>query len=676
MNSSKPIVSSRGRLKFQVDANSSECSARATSFTTLHSQKVQTPLFMPVGTHSLVRHVRFQDLRDTGAEILLSNTYHLHLKPGAEFFRKIGGLHKFTGWERSFLTDSGGFQIFCMPDSRKITEEGATFRSYINGDLIHLSPEESIATQKAIGSDIMMVLDECVPSTVDKPTAQRAMELTHRWAQRSLNARGNSAQSIFGIVQGACFKDLRLESAKTLSQMNFDGLAIGGLAVGESKAEREEHTQYCTDILPKDLPRYLMGVGTPIDLLEAVRRGVDMFDCIIPTAHAEQGVAYTFDGKIKLRRAVYREDDRPIDPNCNCSTCQNYSRGYLHHLLKSHEPSAASLIAIHNLHFYKKLTESFREAILKDRFMELYKNLAPRLVQDDPEYPPLIPVKKKKKDHSTLNGYSVVLEDGTARICPPDADTLSPASAPSAIGSAISQFFETSPKRKAWQIQELETGYGSSLMSLLHAMESYLEEHPETQFQVTTQSESLSALELACKNPGPFPHIRHSLPAGLVKDSKWRDNSDHISVQHYVTESNAKNADSSNDRTHATAHLCIWTPFEKPAEEIAKHFLDSPSPETTFLLTDLNQDSGLNLKAQLLLAGCHLYDWKSSESGMCFATKDTSMQLEKIAIPLDASFLKRLCDAMERDASLRENFGESTVWNKLSSHPQLVARPH
>ena len=284
------------RLQFQLIKTAKHSRARATTFRTLHGQ-IETPIFMPVGTQATVRAQNRNTLAKTGAQILLANTYHLLLRPGQEVFEKMGGIHRFMKWDRSVLTDSGGFQVFSLPHARKMTEEGASFRSYVDGAVILLSPERSISMQRAIGSDIMMAMDQCIPSTAERTEAEAAMHLTHRWAKRSLAARGDSAQSLFGIVQGACFEDLRKQSADFLTELPFDGFAIGGLAVGESKAMREDFTELSAAMLPTHLPRYLMGVGTPIDLLEAVHRGVDMFDCIMPTALAQQGVSFTFQGK-------------------------------------------------------------------------------------------------------------------------------------------------------------------------------------------------------------------------------------------------------------------------------------------------------------------------------------------------------------------------------------------
>jgi len=308
------------RLKFQLLAEAPGSQARAGTFRTLHNE-VQTPIFMPVGTHANVRGQSFELLNALEYPVLLANTYHLMLRPGPEVFERLGGIQKFMNWNKSVLTDSGGFQIFSLPNERVMSEKGALFKSYINNANVLLTPERSIQVQKSIGSDIMMVLDQCIASTTEKAEAEAAMHLTHRWALRSFDARGESTQSLFAIVQGALFPDLRRISAETLTALPFDGFAIGGLAVGETKSEREDVTELTAQLLPKHLPRYLMGVGTPLDLLEAVHRGIDMFDCILPGALGQQGVAFTDRGKVDLRRGAYKFVDEALDPTCSCSTC-------------------------------------------------------------------------------------------------------------------------------------------------------------------------------------------------------------------------------------------------------------------------------------------------------------------------------------------------------------------
>ena len=315
------------RLNFKLEAKASGSRARAATFTTLHG-KVQTPIFMPVGTQATVKNQTVESLKTAGSNVLLANTYHLLLRPGPEVMRKFGGIHKFMNWDRPVLTDSGGFQIFSLSTHRKMNEEGARFLSYVDNRPIMLTPELSIDMQKAINSDIMMVLDQCIESNASHKEAKLAMELTHRWAKRSLEARGESNQSMFGIVQGACHEDLRKQSADVLTNLQvngqgFDGLAIGGLAVGETKSEREDFTEIAASMLPENLPRYLMGVGTPIDILEAVHRGVDMFDCIIPNQYAQRGLAFTSIGNLQMRRSVYKFSEEKLDPACDWLACSN-----------------------------------------------------------------------------------------------------------------------------------------------------------------------------------------------------------------------------------------------------------------------------------------------------------------------------------------------------------------
>jgi queuine tRNA-ribosyltransferase len=345
----------------------------------LHTRRgpVETPVFMPVATHAEIRGMDPGELWSTGARILLSNTYHLMLRPGPEVFRHLGGIHTMMQWEGLVLTDSGGFQIFSLPESREITEKGALFRSFHDNSRQMLSPESSIAMQQVIGSDIMMVLDVCIPSTTDEVGTHHAMDRTHRWALRSLTARDTlpTGQALFAIVQGGIFSGLRRESAAFLTEHAFDGFAIGGLAVGEGKDARDEMCGLVASLLPPEKPRYLMGVGTPTDLLEAVRRGVDMFDCILPTKMAQQGYAYTFKGLVRTTRAVFRLSNEPIDATCRCVVCRKFSRGYLHHLMTGQHALGARLLAVHNVTHYQTLMQRMREAILAGTFNALYDEL-------------------------------------------------------------------------------------------------------------------------------------------------------------------------------------------------------------------------------------------------------------------------------------------------------------
>ena len=354
-------------LSFSQGTRDTHSRARRGRLVTAHGP-VETPAFMTVGTRATVTGLEPADLRATGAGIFLANTYHLMLRPGPELFERVGGIHRFMGWDGPVLTDSGGFQIFSMAEDRVISEKGARFRSYVDKRMHMLSPEQSITMQTAIGSDIMMVLDVCLDSTSDEATTRAAMERTHRWALRSLAARTNPEQALFAIVQGGLCTSLREASAAFLTGHAFDGFAIGGLAVGDSRAEREAVTQYAADLLPVGKPRYLMGVGTPPDLVTAMGAGVDLFDCILPTHLAWQGTAFTFTGRVKLTRAYHAAADVPLDERCACATCRHYTRAYLHHLLKCGEPLAFRLLSIHNVSHYHQLMREARLAIDEQRY--------------------------------------------------------------------------------------------------------------------------------------------------------------------------------------------------------------------------------------------------------------------------------------------------------------------
>ena len=352
---------------FRPGARDRDTRARRGTLSTAHGT-VETPAFMPVGTRATVTGLTPDDLRSAGAEMILANTYHLLLRPGPDLFRRTGGIHPFMRWDRSVLTDSGGFQIFSLPGHRTLSEEGARFRSYVDHSSHLLSPERSIEIQTAIGSDVMMALDVCLPSTSDPGAVREAMDRTHRWALRSLAARTNPAQALFAIVQGGLDPAWREESARFLTQHAFDGFAIGGLAVGDTRAERGEIVARTADLLPEDRPRYLMGVGTPPDLLEAIGRGVDLFDCVIPTTMAWQGTAFGSQGRVRLTRSEHRLADGPLDPACECSTCRTFSRSYLHHLVKCREPLGPRLLSVHNVHHYLALMRDARRAIDEGRY--------------------------------------------------------------------------------------------------------------------------------------------------------------------------------------------------------------------------------------------------------------------------------------------------------------------
>ncbi|MBL3590266.1 MAG: tRNA guanosine(34) transglycosylase Tgt [gamma proteobacterium endosymbiont of Lamellibrachia anaximandri] len=324
---------------------------------------VETPAFMPVGTYGTVKAMTPEELTEMGAEIILGNTFHLMLRPGTDVIRAHGDLHGFTHWQGPILTDSGGFQVFSLGKMRKITEKGVAFRSPVNGSKVFMGPEESMQIQRELGSDIVMIFDECTPYPATEEEARVSMELSLRWAGRSRIAHGDNPSALFGIVQGGVFEHLREASLNGLTDIGFDGYAVGGLSVGEPPEDRWRVLDFLSDKLPRDKPHYLMGVGTPEDIVEAVRRGIDMFDCVMPTRNARNGHLFTHQGVVRIRNAVHEYDNGPVDPLCDCYTCKNYSRAYLRHLEKCHEILGARLNTIHNLFYYQTLMRDLRDAI-------------------------------------------------------------------------------------------------------------------------------------------------------------------------------------------------------------------------------------------------------------------------------------------------------------------------
>ncbi len=328
---------------------------------------IHTPIFMPVGTLGTVKAMTPEELKDIGAEIILGNTYHLHLRPSDSLIAKLGGLHRFMNWDRPILTDSGGFQVFSLAKLHKRSEEGVRFQSHLDGSSFWLTPEISMSIQENLGSDIMMVFDECPELPASREKLQESLELTSRWARRCKEAR-KTDQALFGIVQGGGELDLRRQSLEQMTEIGFDGYALGGLSVGESKEEMYYVLDHVAHEMPAATPRYLMGVGEPEDLLAGIESGIDMFDCVMPTRNARNGNLFTSEGKVTIKQARYREDERPLDPNCNCNTCQYYSRAYLRHLYQCNEILAMRLNTLHNLHFYLQLMRDSRDAILAGNF--------------------------------------------------------------------------------------------------------------------------------------------------------------------------------------------------------------------------------------------------------------------------------------------------------------------
>ena len=351
---------------FTVIKKDPHSSARLGRLKTAHGE-VQTPCFMPVGTQGTVKAMLPRDLGEMGCQMLLGNTYHLFLRPGHELIRQLGGLHRFMGWERPILTDSGGFQVFSLAKTREISEEGVRFQSHLDGSSRLLTPETAVAIQEALGSDIAMVLDECIPHDAGREYVRTSTERTIRWAERCLRARSKPDQLMFGIVQGGLFEYLRRSCAEALSRMAFDGFAVGGLGVGEGETQLNAIGSFTAALMPEERPRYLMGVGRPQDIVHAVRAGYDLFDCVIPTRNARNGTLFTSQGKINIKRAEYAADPRSLDESCACYCCRHFSRAYLRHLYMANEILSSQLNSLHNLYFYHRLMDKCREAIAAGR---------------------------------------------------------------------------------------------------------------------------------------------------------------------------------------------------------------------------------------------------------------------------------------------------------------------
>jgi queuine tRNA-ribosyltransferase len=525
--------SSSIRLPFTLQKEASNSKARAATLQTLHGE-VQTPVFMPVGTQATVKAQTVETLKQTGARVLLANTYHLMLRPGVEVFQRFGGIHRFMNWDGPVLTDSGGFQIFSLPHSRTMNEDGASFQSYVDGKTHLLSPESSIAMQRAINSDIMMALDQCIPSTASHEEAKAAMELTHRWADRSLQARGDAPQALFGIVQGACYPDLRKKSAAFLRALPFDGLAIGGLAVGETQQERYDVTAFVTEQLPRELPRYLMGVGTPLDLLESVHRGVDMFDCIIPTQLALRGVIFTSQGKLQLRRSVYKLREGPLDMQCDCTTCQQYSLAYLHHLIKAEEVLGWHLLGLHNLAFYQRLMREMRASILRNDFLSYYEKKRIDLERTDEEHPNRPPKKAKPTQPARLGNYEIsqspsgafsIRQLSSGEVMHSVNDPRREAQQLYIEQSALAaRLRKQRDEEEALVIWDVGLGAAFNAMAAIRCFERCYTEYGALRLRplhLVSFEADLDSLLLAAKNPSCFPHLWHGAPGRLLADRRW-----------------------------------------------------------------------------------------------------------------------------------------------------------
>jgi queuine tRNA-ribosyltransferase len=546
------------RLHFRVEAIARDSQARACRFQTLHGE-VLTPLFMPVGTQATVKGLTVEDLEAAGSHVLLANAYHLLLRPGPEVFTRFGGIHRFMNWRRSVLTDSGGYQVFSLPNDRVIGEDGAVFRSYVDGARVMLSPERSIAAQLAIGSDIMMAMDECVPSTSEHAVAAGAMQRTHRWAERSLVARGEAPQALFGIVQGACFEDLRRESADYLTRLPFDGFAIGGLAVGEGKVERERFTALAAALLPRDLPRYLMGVGTPLDLLEAVERGVDMFDCTIPSVLARQGVAFTSTGRLNLYRGVYKFSEDPVDADCGCPTCNDYSRAYVHHLIKTIEALGWQLLARHNIRFYHDLMSRMRRHILADTFATYRDDQRLVLARADEDNPP-VPTPRRRRGrnesalerfaiHESAEGHASIVHRASGEMMHGGID---PTLEANALYVEQSRLVERIGERSDAPLVVWDVGMGAAhnAMAAVRAYETF-DAPVRRALHVVSFEHDVASLRLALRHAVRFPHLHHPAPSHVLRYGLWRSE---------------------------TAPI-LWTLFEG---DFRQHLSAAPTPDVVF----------------------------------------------------------------------------------------------
>jgi len=522
------------RLDFRLEAVADGSRARAAVFRTLHNE-VRTPLFMPVGTQATVKAQLPEALEESGSQILLANTYHLLLRPGPEVFERMGGIHRFMKWNRSVLTDSGGFQIFSLPHSRSMSEEGAIFQSYVDGRTILLSPERSILTQRSIGSDIMMVLDQCISSTADRRSARAALGITQRWAERSLAARGDSPQSLFAIVQGALHQDLRKESAEGLTPLPFDGFAIGGLAVGEAKAEREDTCEFTAALLPSGKPRYLMGVGTPLDVLEAVHRGVDMFDCIIPTQVAKRGTLFTSRGIVQLRRGVYKFQDSPADPACACPVCSKYSRAYLHHLTKTQETLGWQLMGQHNIWFYHRMMDEIRAAILSGTFLAYYHARRSILAVEDMDFPtsdaarPAPPrplVLGEYEVHTASEGFSSIRSTTSGEIMHSCTSPIVEAQSLYVDQSRLAERARLVPGESPETaapliIWDVGLGAAANAMAAILAYEAAAGTGPVRGLQIISFENDLDPLRLALRHKKRFPYLEHGAADALAIRGAW-----------------------------------------------------------------------------------------------------------------------------------------------------------
>lgn len=635
----------------------------------LHTRRgvLDTPAFMPVATHAHVRFLTMDDVADSGARFCLANTYHLLLRPGPELFQRTGGIHPFMQWPHGVLTDSGGFQIFSLPGEREITEAGARFRSPYDNHRHLLSPESSIATQNAIGSDIMMVLDVCPPSTSTEAVTRDAMERTHRWALRSLAARDTNptGQALFAIVQGGVFPSMRTESAQHLTAHPFDGFAIGGLAVGESRELLYEMTGHTAPQLPDDRPRYLMGVGTPIDLVECVHRGVDMFDCIIPPKMAQQGYAYTFEGQLRISKHEFRFDERPLDESCDCLACRRYTRAYVRHLTQGGHHLGTRLLAVHNLRHYQLLMRRMREAIIAGRWdaehRELVERLSPKTSRPRPT----------GKQHGafevvkTRGGAHAVRHQGHGEVMHPvgpweEANRLYVDQ--TRLVQRLSVFRE-----EPLRILDVGLGAGANAVAALTRAEQ-AGQGRKRELEIISLESDLAAFELALSEPESFPFLVPWRRAGeaLLSQGHWEG----PGLTWRVLVGDARET---IDGVPGWCDLIFFDPFSPEANptlwtiDFLRAVRGHTNDEGGLLVT---YSSATPTRVSLLLAG--FFVGQGVSTGTRTETTNAATQLENLETPLGARWLERW-----RRSSSRAPHGTAEMTAELErsivEHPQFLA---
>jgi queuine tRNA-ribosyltransferase len=650
-------------LQFEVVAKSGQ--ARAAILNTRRGP-VLTPTFMPVATHAHVRTLSMDEVAAVGARICLANTYHLLLRPGPEVFRTFKGIHRFMQWPHGVLTDSGGFQIFSLPSDREITEEAARFVSPYDNHVHVLSPESSIAMQQAIDADIMMVLDVCVPSTSDEAVTRSAMERTGRWALRSLKQRDEfdvTGQAIFGIVQGGVFEPLRKESAAFLTAQHFDGFAIGGLAVGESREQLYDMTAYTAPLLPETKPRYLMGVGTPIDLIEAVHRGVDMFDCIIPTKMAQQGYAYTFSGQLRIARTEFRFDETPLDMTCQCQVCTRYSKSYLRHLAQGNHALASRFLAIHNEHHYQVLMTRMRTAIVEGRWESEYKTL---VETQSPKRSKPQAVKGSRRGNfelvTTKNGARAVRHVGHGEIMHP----VGPWTEANALYVEQLRIKERLQEQNAEPLRILDVGLGAGTNALaVLTCAKGLGDVRQRALEIVSLENDLDAFALAMSDPEGFPFLTPFQGAcrQLLEEHQWESGS--ISWRLF-----ADDARQSVEALDGTFDLVLFDPFspEKNGGLWTLDFLKAIRSRTWrqdgMLAT---YSAATPTRVALLLSG--FYVGHGVATGSKSETTIAASRLDQLAEPLSTRWLERWQRSSAR-GSHDEAFSPE-LHRRVMAHPQF-----